>query len=424
MSTLESKIGDFLFDTSCELGLKGNDLLQQCINILQQKMSKIKPATELTLQHPTPIAAQNLSIELPSSTRATPGSRGGFSPYASSAFSSRTPVIRAASKESARFMAQKEEEEEQLNICMDSEDVHLVDGLSDATICSNLTNDLAEQIDADNVAAAAAAATTTAATSATSAATSAAASNTEKPKRKRAPKPADPLKAAMKAKKDELHKEKQAQRLAKSLEKEAKTAEKEAKAAEKAKEKEKTKKTKEAAAIEEADEEPKRKPKRKVAEASSSSSAALATSSSDNAEPEKKRRRTRKALDVQAVAAKAVVIDDDDMFGDREEVADDDDEDERSTGGAEEDVEAEIEGFIDEAEEEEEEDEDGVSIDCGEVEDIWQKKVVDGKSYTISSMTNKVYNSSFFVVGERNPETGDIRLYSTSSQPSVYQLKA
>jgi hypothetical protein len=403
MTTLESKIGDFLFDTSCELGLKGNDLLQQCINILQQKMSKIKPAADLTLQHPTPVVAQNLSIELPSSTRATPGSRGGFSPYPTSAFSARTPIVRAASKESAVFFEEKESEEA-MNISMDSEDVNLLDGLSDATICSNLTNDLAEQMEADNSAAACT-------------------NSSEKPKRKRAPKQVDPLKAAMKAKKDELLKEKQAQRLAKVIEKEAKAAEKEAKAAEK----EKLKKTKEvasASASEEVNDEPKRKPKRKVADASSSSSADATTllSSSENAEPEKKKRRTRKPLDTQS-ASKTVVIDDDDMFGDRDGANDVGGEDERSDKcGAEEDVDAEIEGFIDDAEEEE--DEDGVSIDCGEVEDIWQKKVVDGKSYTISSMTNKVYNSSLFVVGERNPETGDIRFYSTSPQPPAYQLKA
>jgi hypothetical protein len=400
MSTLESKIGDFLFDISCEFGLKGNDLLQQCITILQQKMSKIKPTD---LHHPVPVPAQSLSIEIPSSTRATPGSRAGFSPYPTSAFSSRSTIIRAASKESCCGMQDEEETEEQLNTSMDSEDVNLIDGLSDATVCSNLTNDLAEQIEAENGTAA-----------------NSSASSSEKPKRKRAPKQVDPLKAAMKARKEELLKEKQAQRLAKIMEKEALAL---AKAAEKAKEKEKLKKTNElatAAASEETDGEPKRKPKRKVAETSSSSSAAVATSSSsENVEPEKKKKRTRKALDTQAAAANAVVVDDDDMFGNREEVL----EDLRVENHDMEEGDAEIQGFVDE-DEGEEDDDDGVSIDGGEVEDVWQKKVIDGKSYTISSMTNKVYNSSLFVVGERNQETGDIRFYSSSPQPAPFEMKA
>jgi hypothetical protein len=402
MSTLESKIGDFLFDTSCELGLKGNDLLQQCVNILQQKMSKLKPSD---LHHPVPVPAQSLSIEIPSSTRATPGSRCGFSPYPSSAFSSRSTVLRAASKESCVLVREEEENDEQLNVSMDSmdsDDVNLVDGLSDATICSNLTNDLADQMEADN-----------------SVVVDSSANNEEKPKRKRAPKQVDPLKAAMKARKDELLKEKQAQKLAKVMEKEAKAAEKEAKAAEKAKEKLKRTSDVSAAASEEIDGEPKRKPKRKVAESSSSSSADFSASSStsENVEPEKKKRRTRKALDVQA-AAKAVVIDDDDMFGDREEARNVENKRVEDEDQQDDDVEAEIEGFIDESEE------DGVSIDGGEVEDIWQKKLIDGKPFTISSMTNKVYNSSLFVVGERNPETGDIRFYSTSPLPAAYEMKA
>lgn len=401
MSALENKIGDFLFDTSCELGLKGTDLLQQCISILQQKMDKIKP-TDLALQHPTPVIPHRLSLDIPSSTRATPGSRTGFSPFPSSAFTSRSPVLRAASKESCVFQASEndDDDEQPLNNSMDSEDVNLVDGLSDATITSTLTIDMAEQMEAND----------------DNNALASSAGNKEKPKRKRAPRPVDPLKAAMKARKDELSKEKEAQKLAKAAEKEAKAAEKEAKAAEKAREKEKQKKTIESAdATEEAEGEPKRKPKRKAAEASSSSSAAVAASSisSENAEPEKKKRRTRKALDVQ-VAAKAAVIDDYDMFGDREEVV----EDEPVAGGDDNSV--EIQGFVDE----EEESEDGVSIDGGEVDDIWQKKVIDGKPYTISSMTNKVYNSSLFVVGERNRETGDIRFYSSSPQPPTFELKA
>lgn len=402
MTTLESKIGDFLFDTSCEFGLKGNDLLQQCIAILQQKMSKIKP---IELHHPVSVPAQSLSIEIPSSTRATPGSCAVFSPYPTSAFSSRSTVIRAASKESCCGMQDEEETEEQLNTSMDSEDVNLIDGLSDATVCSNLTNDLAEQIEAE-------AENGTAANSS--------ASFSEKPKRKRAPKQVDPLKAAMKAammaRKEELLKEKQAQRLAKVMEKEAK-------AAEKAKEKEKLKKTNElatAAASEDTDGEPKRKPKRKVAETISSSSAGVATSSSsENVEPGKKKKRTRKALDTQSAAANAVVVDDDDMFGNREEVL----EDLRVENHDMEEGDVEIQGFVDE-DEGDEDDDDGVSIDGGEVEDVWQKKVIDGKSYTISSMTNKVYNSSLFVVGERNKETGDIRFYSSSPQPAPFEMKA
>jgi hypothetical protein len=408
MSALESKIGDFLFDTSCELGLKGNDLLQQCMNILQQKMSKIKPS-ELTLQHPTPVTSYGLSLEIPSSTRATPGSRTGFSPFPSSAFTSRTPILRAASKESC-FVAQvnededdnDEEEQHPLNTSMDSEDVNLIDGLSDATICSNLTNEFAEHMEAND-------------------SNIVIDSSSEKPKRKRAPRQVDPLKAAMKARKEELSKEKQAQKEAKAAEKMAKALEKEAKAAEKVskiveKAKENPKKAKEDAdadVSEEVESEPKRKPKRKAVDSSTSS---VSATSSGNAEPEKKKRRTRKPLDVQA--SKAVVIHDGDMFGDREEVAE---ELREKNQGAEEEDDAEIQGFVDE---DEEEDDDGVSIDGGEVDDIWQKKVIDGKPYTISSMTNKVYNSSLFVVGERNKETGDIRFYSSSPQPAVFELKA
>lgn len=374
MSTLENKIGDFLFDTSCELGLKGNDLLQQCMNILQQKLTKMKTSEGSF----SSIPSHSLSIEIPSySSCATPGNRSAFSPCPSSAFTSRSPALRAASKESCFAVQDKDDENDPLDVSMDSEDVNLIDGLSDATVCSNLTNEIAEQtVAADNTIVV----------------------NQEKPKRKRAPRQVDPLKAAMKAKKEELSKEKQAQKDAKAAEKE------------------KSKKAKEVtAATEEAGGSAKRKPKRKAAEQSNSASA----SASENAEPEKKKKRTRKPLEVQAT--KALVIDDDDMFGDQEEEeqVENTEVDNNDEGFAE----TEIDGFVDEGDEDEDE-EDGVSIDGGEVDDIWQKKVIDGKSYTISSMTNKVYNSSLFVVGERYKETGDIRFYSTSPQPSTFELKA